>query len=54
MTQEYECQECWWMGPHHELVCSDEDFKSGKDAGEIAWNRCPRCDSTNIEECDNE
>ena len=50
MVQEVRCQDCSWEGAINELVCSDEDFKSDKPSRECNFNRCPRCNSLNIED----
>jgi len=49
-----ECEDCGWQGSDTELVCSDEDDKSDKPVNQIAFNRCPRCDSMNIVDIDEE
>jgi len=54
MSEELECQECGWIGEREELVCSEEDWRSDKSTiekilFEVDFNRCPKCDSTNLE-----
>ena len=43
---EMECLKCNWQGDTSELVCGDEDAKSGKLTDEITFNICPQCGSS--------
>ena len=43
-----ECNNCGWVGNDGELIASQEDYDSDKDTREIAFNRCPDCDSTDV------
>jgi len=55
MTDDFynvECEDCGWSGNDTELVCSEEDGKSGKPVSAIRFNRCPDCDSLNIVDID--
>ena len=49
---ELECEDCGWSGHSSELVCSDEDDKSGKPPSEIKFIYCPDCEGSNIVDID--
>jgi predicted Zn-ribbon and HTH transcriptional regulator len=46
--EEVQCENCGWQGGTDELVCTDEEFFSDKETGEVIFSLCPNCKSDNI------